>query len=129
MGKLFVCKSFTFEAAHFLPNHRGNCGAMHGHSYKLEVEVSGVIQKVGREKGMIVDFSQLKTYIQNEILDEWDHKLLNNMLENPTAENMVYYIVNKLKPMNGLGTKLERVRLWETATSYAEWVEENEISI
>ena len=122
MGKMIVCKIFTFEAAHNLPNYDGPCCNQHGHSYKLEVSVSGPIQDTGSEKGMIVDFSKLKAYIQKNIIDVYDHTNLNESFDdNPTAEKLLYKIVDTIGAMNGLITKLERVRLWETATSYAQW--------
>jgi 6-pyruvoyl-tetrahydropterin synthase len=42
---LCICRTFTFEAAHHLPNYKGKCSRPHGHGFKLEVEVSGRINE------------------------------------------------------------------------------------
>ena len=122
MGKISVCKIFTFEAAHSLPEYKGSCHNLHGHSYKLEIEVSGEPDIEGPDAGMLIDFKKLKNYIQTRVIDVYDHKLLNSDFENPTAENMVLYIASTLSSsIKSFGVELERVRLWETATSYAQW--------
>lgn len=121
-----ICKVFTFEAAHSLPYHRGKCFNTHGHSYKLEIEVSGTPKK-GRvpDKGMVIDFGELKQIVNDLIIDHLDHTNLNDInFYNPTAENMVLKFSQVLK--EGLTVAkshvlLQRVRLWETATCYAEW--------
>jgi 6-pyruvoyltetrahydropterin/6-carboxytetrahydropterin synthase len=94
---------------------------MHGHSYKLEVEVEGVIDS----SGMILDFSKLKEMVQETFLDKIDHSLLNDHFTPPTAEYMVVIMVSLLKDiLKGIPDKklsLRRLRLWETSNSYAEW--------
>jgi 6-pyruvoyltetrahydropterin/6-carboxytetrahydropterin synthase len=121
-----MTKIFTFEAAHHLPNHEGLCKNVHGHSYKLEVEISGVPKKGSKDPalGMIMDFGHLKKIVQTTILDRFDHTDLNKCFLNPTAETMVYKISSMLKTaftVNKCRVQLQRVRLWETSTSYAEW--------
>jgi 6-pyruvoyltetrahydropterin/6-carboxytetrahydropterin synthase len=116
-----VCKTFSFESAHFLPYYSGNCHNHHGHSYKLEVEISGPIQTEGPEKGMIVDFKLLKKTVMDKVVDKLDHQMLNTLFDNPTAEEMVYWIAMALNKVVPLPVVPERVRLWETSTSYAEW--------
>lgn len=108
-----VCKIFTFDAAHFLPNHPGKCRNLHGHTYKLEVELEGPINP---ETGMVMDFGDLKQEVGG-VLDKLDHHYLNDIWENPTAEQMSIGIKNELLEM---GLPVNRIRLWETATSYAE---------
>ena len=120
-----ICKTFSFEAAHFLPNHLGKCKNLHGHSYILEVEVRGVPKKgKSAEKGMIIDFGRLKQIVNETIIDKLDHTMLNENFINPTAEIMVFkmgtMIRNTLVAKN-TGVCLQRVRLYETATAYAEW--------
>ena len=119
-----VCKTFEFSAAHNLPNHEGLCKNLHGHTYKLEVEVIGAVRKRGAEKGMIVDFGNLKKIINKVIIDKLDHSLLNKTFDNPTAEEMVqemsFWIDNEFVAKETT-FKLLRLRLWETPTSYAEW--------
>jgi 6-pyruvoyltetrahydropterin/6-carboxytetrahydropterin synthase len=113
--KISVTKLFEFEAAHHLPNYDGACANLHGHTYKLEVEVIG---HVALESGMVEDFSLLKKAVKELVIDKYDHCNLNDWFHMPTAENMVIEIFNILrKSYNGMVT---RVRLWETSTSYAE---------
>ena len=119
MAKLLVTKIFTFEAAHYLPHHKGACKHRHGHSYRLEVTVSGPIQKTGPAQGMIIDFSMLKLVVNQKIIDLYDHRDLNELFANPTAEIMIEEIAKAL--IGYPDFTLERIRLWETSTSYAEW--------
>lgn len=109
-----VCKRFVFEAAHFLPSHPGKCANLHGHSYKMEVEVTGAIDRV---TGMVVDFSELKKTVEALVVDVYDHKTLNEFFEVPTAELMVAHIFERLR---SVFPGLVRVRLFETENSYAE---------
>jgi len=73
--------------------------------------------------GMLMDFSDLKQLVEELVLDDLDHSLLNelNHLSNPTAENIVLHIVQMIVPALPNKVNLMRVRLWETGTSYAEW--------
>lgn len=116
-----ITKCFEFESAHFLPYYNGNCKSNHGHSYRLEVEVSGPIETTGANRGMIVDFGLLKTTVMNNVVSKLDHMLLNTLFDNPTAEIMVVWIAEELERAVPSTFVLERVRLWETRTSYAEW--------
>ena len=116
-----VCKVFEFEAAHYLPFHEGRCNNLHGHSYKMEVEIEGEIQK----NGMIMDFGELKNIVNMSIVERFDHQLINTLLVNPTAENMVENIVLTFKQkLLTTSVSLRRVRLWETSSSYIEWSKE-----
>lgn len=89
-----------FDAAHYLPNYKGKCSNVHGHRWEVEIKVTG--EK--KSNGMIIDFVELKKAL-NEVLDELDHQLLNDILENPTAENLAEYIFEKLQ------TKINEGRL------------------
>lgn len=122
---LTVTKIFHFEAAHSLPDYKGACHNLHGHSYKLEVTVGGRVQAQGEKKGMIIDFKDLKSVVHKFILNKLDHSNLNEMFDNPTAEDMVRYIGNVLYPVfKSEALELVRVRLWETNDSYAEYTPE-----
>lgn len=122
---LTVTKIFHFEAAHSLPDYKGACHNLHGHSYKLEVTVGGRVQAHGEKKGMIIDFKDLKSVVHKFILNKLDHSNLNEMFDNPTAEDMVRYIGNVLYPVfKSEALELVRVRLWETNDSYAEYTPE-----
>jgi len=120
-----ITKIYEFEAAHHLPNHKGACHQLHGHSYRLEITISGPIQIDGPSRGMVMDFSVLKGMVESlpiNYLDKLDHSNLNDYYDNPTAEIMVQSIARDMRFM--LWEKsitLERVRLWETRTSYATW--------
>ena len=108
-----VVRSFSFEAAHVLPWHEGQCRNLHGHSYRLEVAVEGPIA----ENGMVLDFADLKAVVQREVIDHFDHTLLNDLLDNPTAEVIA---ANAWKRLEAAGLVLAWVRLWETPTSSVE---------
>jgi len=77
-----VGKVFLFEAAHKLDNHKGKCAYLHGHSYKLEIFLKGVvINKPGEsDDGFVMDFSDLSELIKNDMLAKLDHKFLNDEL-------------------------------------------------
>lgn len=118
-------KSFTFDAAHFLPNHKGKCANMHGHTYRLEVTVvreNGQLCLNGTDEGMVIDFADLKALVKAEVIDKMDHKILNDVLPfRTTAENIAAYIFEVLtdKLQSG-GVILDRIKLWETPDSYTE---------
>lgn len=119
-----VCKTFEFEAAHNLPDHEGACRRVHGHGYKLEIEVSGRLKTSGSERGMIIDFGKLKRIVNAVVVGKLDHTMLNTFFLVPTAEEMVLKISQMLQTAftaDNLKIKLVRVRLWETSTSSAEW--------
>lgn len=122
---LTITKIYTFEACHHLPHYVGACHNLHGHSYKLEVTVTGVQEESPAEShyGMIMDFKELKKIIE-EVAGKYDHSNLNDFFKNPTAENMVEKIAGditlKLIPYE---VKLVSCKLWETADSYAEYIE------
>lgn len=122
---LTVTKIFEFDAAHYLPNYIGKCSKTHGHRWKLEVEVEGGVTDYGPNVGMIIDFSDLKKIVGENIIDLYDHSLLNNHFLNPTAEIMTTVIMGRLLMLLPKDVRLRRVRLWETPTSYAEWTNEN----
>ena len=135
--KVYVTKCFRFEASHHLINYKGKCSNLHGHSYKLEVTASGNIlsfedeplfspEKCVATDGMVLDFSKIKSLVNEVIIDRYDHSNLNNYFKNPTAEVMaveIYSILNEcfLSGYCGRGINLESVKLWETEDSYAEY--------
>lgn len=116
-----ITKIFEFEAAHYLPYHKGLCKNLHGHSYRLEVTIAGEIQKEGEERGMVMDFGHLKKIAKVQILNEFDHSNLNKLFDNPTAEIMVKAIALQIQLCLHANIKVAKVRLWETSTSYATW--------
>ena len=128
MPRIAVCKTFTFHSAHTLAEHKGKCKNLHGHTYKLEVEVSSRdLEPSGSSKGMVLDFGDLKTIVQDEILSKVDHVNLNDLEEDfySTAENLVNWIWGRLFALltakyGRANLRLDRVRLWETEDSWAE---------
>ena len=118
-----VTKQFMFEASHNLPHYVGACHNLHGHSYKLEVTVTGGINyDTNNPKcGMIMDFKDLKDIVQGTVIDKYDHSYLNDFFDNPTAEVMVCKIASDLIKTLPKNVQLVSCRLWETTTSYAEY--------
>lgn len=120
--RIEVVKQFTFDAAHYLPNYRGKCANLHGHTYILEV---GIKEEPDQESGMVIDFGRLKQIVERNIIEKLDHQNLNEVdapffpTSMPTAERMVQWIVKVLR--NFWPNELSFVRLYETPTSYAEW--------
>ena len=118
-----VTKLFEFEACHHLPHYDGACHNIHGHSYKLEVTVSGQVSKNENDPkcGMIIDFKDLKAIVKSVAVDKYDHSNLNDFFPNPTAEIMVKQIAVDIMSKLPQGVYLMSCKLWETSTSYAEW--------
>ena len=113
-----------FSSAHTLVGHSGPCKKMHGHNWKVEVEITGEkLDKIG----MVVDFKEIRK-ATNLVVDELDHEFLNNLEpfleDNPTAENIARYIFTKLsEEFSNKNVKVNSIKLWETdksAVSYKE---------
>ncbi len=141
--KIKVTKIFTFEMAHALLGYDGDCKNIHGHSYVLHVTVSGtpIEDDINPKNGMVIDFFDLKMIVKKKIIDKYDHALVLNskitpavketLKKNfgkvyeekfqPTCENLVLHFVNELKNTLPKEVDLSKVKLFETATSYAEW--------
>jgi len=91
-----IFRVFQVEAAHHLPNvpagHK--CARLHGHSFYIEVHVSG---EVDPQAGWVMDFADLKATFQ-PLYDQLDHHYLNEIdgLENPTSENLAKWIWQNL---------------------------------
>lgn len=119
---VLVSKEFTFDSAHHLHCYEGKCQNLHGHTYRLQVIMFGKTDN----RGIVIDFTDMKRITKERVIDRLDHKYLNEVLPpmNTTAENMVVWIYEQLNLAlvdEGLFPliKLEEVRLWETPTSYA----------
>lgn len=108
-----VTCAFTFEAAHQLPWHSGKCRDLHGHGYRLEVTVEGPIG----EHGIVVDFADVRAVVEREVVSRYDHRYLNDLLPNPTAELLAHDVWKRLE---AAGLELARLRLWETPDSWVE---------
>lgn len=99
-----------------LPHHPGKCSRLHGHSYRLEVALAGPLQSEGPAAGMIEDFDVVSRVVKAAVIGELDHRSLNELIDNPTAERIVIWIWNRLEPeLSGL----DELVLWETSTACA----------
>jgi 6-pyruvoyltetrahydropterin/6-carboxytetrahydropterin synthase len=138
-----VTKEFPFEMAHVLWNYDGPCRNVHGHSYRLFVTISGFPSDNPNnpKNGMVMDFSDLKTIVKNKIVDVFDHSVVVSQSEDkdktemfkklfgntvvvpyqPTCENLVADFAARIEKLLPSGVKLHSLKLYETATSFAEW--------
>ena len=130
-----IAKEFRWEMGHRLPDHFGQCKNIHGHSYKMMVELAGEIDS----NGMIIDYYILKEIIK-PIVEKLDHSFMVNkndgvvldFLEklnskkvivdfDSTVENITRYLIDEIKkadlPSNVKGIK---VRVCESPDDYAE---------
>ncbi len=90
---MIIGKQFTFEAAHMLPGHP-KCGVVHGHTYKVTVEVKGKVDKT--DGYMFIDLHTLTDTV-NKILSQFDHTYLNDYFVTPTCEylaEIIFYQLN-----------------------------------
>lgn len=141
-----ICKQFEFHAAHVLPHHEGQCARLHGHSYKLEVLITGFVRPMDErsDEGMVLDFEVIKDIYKKEIEPLVEHQFLNESLVGTnlpkygpgdtrlhaltTCESVAMWILDTFSMALLVPTSEhhdERVkdlaiRLWETPTSYAE---------
>lgn len=144
MSKIRITKQFSFETGHALYGYDGKCKNVHGHSYKLSVTVIGtpISDSTNVKFGMVIDFSDLKKIVREEIVDVFDHATvfnkntphveLANELSNrghhvilvnyqPTSENMVIDFAKKIQDRLPNDIQLHSLRLQETESSFAEW--------
>ncbi len=108
-----VTKIFKFDSAHYLPNHKGKCKRLHGHTYELHITIKGLINN----EGFVIDFGILKELI-TPLIDLLDHNYLNDIIDNPTCENLLLMIEEWIK--NNTDLTISKLKLYETPTSYAE---------
>lgn len=139
--KIRITKEFHFEMSHCLNNYDGACKNIHGHSYKLFVTLRGEPSKDKNSSsyGMVMDFTQLKKMVKENILDIFDHSLViernspfiefikqidtkKNIVDfQPTCENLVLYFKKQIEPLLPQNVELYKMVLYETASSCAEW--------
>ena len=122
---LLIGKIFSFAAAHHLPNYNGPCSRWHGHEWSLEIIIR---KRVDPKTEMVMDFSQLKQLVENHIISILDHHSLNDIIKNPTAENIMLWIWEKLV-FDAHLKGLHKIRLWETPNSVAELNQEDMLSV
>lgn len=112
MPRMLVSKVFTFDAAHQLPDYEGPCRNLHGHTYRLTVTIDNPVQT----DGLSYDFHELKRIVKERVIDPLDHTYLNDVMENPSAENVVLWMWDQLK--EALPVPLHELMLAETPTSW-----------
>lgn len=117
---VIITKKFRFESAHHLPGfpEGHKCRRLHGHSFRLEVSVAGQVDPVS---GVVMDFGIVKSRVK-PFVDLLDHRYLNEigldqqdeLLQNPTSENLCKWFWDKLHP---LIPGLHSITIHETCTS------------
>jgi 6-pyruvoyltetrahydropterin/6-carboxytetrahydropterin synthase len=145
MSTIRITKRFSFEAGHALHGYDGKCKNLHGHSYKLSVTVIGtpITDKTNPKFGMVIDFTDLKRIVTEEIVNKFDHatifnkntphvKLAKTLKDEghnvllvdyqPTTECMIADFATKIKERLPINLNLHSLKLQETESSYAEWV-------
>jgi len=111
--KYSICKHYSFNSAHWLPklSHTHPCSHIHGHTYEVEVRLSGPLD----DKGWICDFSRIDAMAQ-QTFAVLDHRILNERIPNPTSENIAMFIYdNLIKHL-----PVSSIRVWESPKSWAE---------
>jgi len=111
-----------FSAAHRLPLSGGRCENLHGHNWKVEIEVRA---EQLDESGMVIDFNDLKTIVR-DVVQDLDHTFLNEHIgfqaQQPTAENIAAYIYQQLEALlPSERVTLQSIRVWESETSAASY--------
>lgn len=119
-------KTFTFEAAHMLPEHDGKCRRLHGHSWKMTVRLcSNKVQETGPKRGMVLDFYEIKKAVEPLIENFLDHHYLNDTLGiYPTSENVAKWVWDYLSKRSiPSEIKLHSITIHETCTSSCTYTE------
>lgn len=103
-----------FDAAHALHGYPGECRNLHGHTWDVEVVVSG--ERLD-EVGIVYDFKTLKDDLAR-VLEPLDHAYLNDVPPfdalNPTAENLARHVFERLAETVGEGVRVVEVSVWES---------------
>ncbi len=97
-NKWFLRVEDEFGAAHQLRNYGGKCEDLHGHNFRVEVQISGSCLQT--DSGILLDFKVLKSRLR-EVLERLDHRFLNELPEfetrNPSSENIAAYVYSSLQ--------------------------------
>lgn len=108
-------RRFHFDSAHHLPNYEGKCQRLHGHRWTLDVTIES---RIDDTTGFVVDFSTMKKDLE-PLLDRLDHHNLNEVLDNPTAENLCILLWEEIHNIYGRG--LQKLRLYESPDSWIDY--------
>lgn len=128
-------KAIEFSYGHRLINYTGKCKNLHGHNAKVEVVI---VSKKLDEKGMVLDFVEIKNKLKRWIDENWDHRMIlcekdpllpalrgtdptiTTIATNPTAENLAKILFEKAKE---LSLPVAEIIFWETESSKAAYSE------
>lgn len=114
-----------FSAAHNLRGYRGKCEKLHGHNWKVEVEISSYqLNNIS----MVCDFKEIEKKLE-KVLQKLDHSYLNKLpffkKNNPTSEKIAEFIFSELKKLiKAKKLILKRISVWETENTCAIFDEE-----
>ena len=104
----------AISAAHLLRDYEGPCSRIHGHNWKIRVEVSA--NELDKH-GIAIDFLDLKK-ITWQVVGPFDHNNFNKIPPfdklNPTAENIVKYFYDEIEKLLPSDILMKSIRLWET---------------
>jgi 6-pyruvoyltetrahydropterin/6-carboxytetrahydropterin synthase len=134
MPHVTVTRVLRFNAAHRVHNPAlsaeentrlfGLCNNpnWHGHNYRLEVSVKGLIDAT---TGYVIDLGALRGIVEREVIDKTDHRNFNIDVEYtrdliPTTENIIVAMWRVIAPAVA-PARLVRLRLWETDNNYADY--------
>lgn len=104
---------FTFAASHYLTKYHGKCEHLHGHNYKLIITIEDKM----KDDGMVMDFKIIKDIVKVNVIDILDHRHLNDIIENPSAEHLSVWIWQHLKDH----LPLKKVVVYETDNYFCEY--------
>ncbi|MDP8248705.1 MAG: 6-carboxytetrahydropterin synthase QueD [Candidatus Tritonobacter lacicola] len=106
--EFLVTKEFEFDASHFISGRGGKCERLHGHTWRFAVTLEAELQ----EDGIAFDFRDLAKIVEEGVVERLDHTHLNDLLDQPSAENLAVWIWAKLEEL-----PLHEIRVWESGTS------------
>ncbi|MBN2159181.1 MAG: 6-carboxytetrahydropterin synthase QueD [Spirochaetes bacterium] len=112
-----------FSSAHQLRGYRGKCEGVHGHNWRVEVEVEG--ERLN-DIGLLMDFTDLKRILK-EVVDPLDHVMLNEVDgfrdNNPSSELIARHIYNRVKERLPADISVAAVTVWESENAKAVYTE------
>lgn len=113
----------SISSAHFLKHYDGDCARLHGHNWKVKVDVAA---QTLNDSGMAVDFKELKK-ITWQAIGKYDHQVFNEVAPfdklNPTAENIARHFYNEIAALLPDNIKMSKISLWETEKYLVEYSE------
>ena len=141
-----ITRRLEFDAGHRIPDHRSQCKNLHGHRYVLEITLQGetIDDEGSPERGMVMDFADVKALANTHLVDLWDHGFLvyegdtsvvqflatlpghkTVVIDRiPTVENLAALAFEKLASVYdghyGRSLRLVRIRLYETPNCWAD---------